>query len=477
MSPRKANKKSRPKLGKPRIRRDSGPLPVPRELLTAGVDLDAEEDMKRQIRLEGVKAALLKAIAAGRGEQAIDEVMTAMLALERENDRMAWRILRANRYRFGSRTEKLSREELQQLMLALGGSPEDAAAATGDPSVPVPAEPEQVDDPTADAAGAAEPDGEAPPAAKKKRKRVRFMKIGDQVERNVTVVPVPENELPCVLCGGDKKVFGFVDYERIRYVPGKVVVDVERCEKAGCEHCRKDVSVAPRENAPAVVRRVDGSLLAKLLKDKTVMALPLDRQRRELARLGLDIPDKTLQSYWSYAADLIEPVAIAMQSLVFSSPIVAADDSHLRTLDKAAKHGVFRGHLWCFVGTDGVVGGPETVAYGYTPTWEADEIADWFSAIGGFIQCDGYAGYSAEVEDEAGEMRVPVPDDRRLGCAMHVRSKFHAALLAKDRRAAINRAGCRWLPIETATLRQSSATSRGIRSRSLRRSANGRRCT
>ena len=80
------------------MQRDSGPLPVARELLTAGIDLDPEEDMKRQIRLEGVKAALLKAIAAGRGEQAIDEVMTAMLALERENDRMAWRILRANRY-------------------------------------------------------------------------------------------------------------------------------------------------------------------------------------------------------------------------------------------------------------------------------------------------------------------------------------------------------------------------------------------
>ena len=59
MSPRKPNKKSRPKPGKPRVQRDSGPLPVARELLTAGIDLDPEEDMKRQIRLEGVKAALL----------------------------------------------------------------------------------------------------------------------------------------------------------------------------------------------------------------------------------------------------------------------------------------------------------------------------------------------------------------------------------------------------------------------------------
>src|ERR1019366_6484340 len=54
-----------------------------------------------------------------------------------------------------------------------------------------------------------------------------------------------------------------------------------------------------------------------------------------------------------------------------------------------------------------------------------------------WIQCDGYAGYSSEVEDDDGQTLVAVPDDRRLGCGMHIRSKFHAALLAKDKRAAV----------------------------------------
>jgi hypothetical protein len=438
MSPRQP--KSRAKSTKPPRPYEAGPLPIPRELLTAGVEFDAEEDIKRQRRLEGVKAALLEAIAVGRGEKAIDEVLSAMLALERDNDRMAWRILRATRYRFGRQSERLSPDELQQLLLAFGGQQPAAAQSPDEPQLPVAIEPEQADDPKADALPTT-PDSTAPEAAglppKKKRTRVRAMQIGEQVERNTTVVPLPADERTCALCGREKKVFDYVEHQCIRYVPAKIVVDIERREKAGCGHCRKDVSVAPRQGVPAVVRKVDASLLGKILSQKAVMGLPLDRQRRELARMGLDIPDKTLQSYWSYATDLVEPVAVATQSLVFGSPIVGADDSHLRTLDKTAKHGVFRGHLWCFVGSDGVVGGPESVAYGYTPSWQAEEIADWFAAIDGFIQCDGYAGYSAEVEDETGALRVPVPDDRRLGCAMHVRSKFHAALLAKDRRAAI----------------------------------------
>lgn len=420
-----------------------GPLPVARELLTAGIPLDPDLEVERQRRMEQLKAELTRMVAAGNAATAIDQVVSVMVNMERENERLAWRVLRANRYRFGRSTERLSREELRQLYLAFAGGTEQATIETeteAELPVPAPEQPDQADDAPAtenDANGS----GTVPPPVKKKRKRVQAMKAGPEVERNVIEVPLPEDERTCALCGRDKNVFGHVEHELFRYEPAKIVLDVERREKGGCGYCRKDVSVAPRQQVPQVVRKVDASLLAKLLADKTSMALPLDRQRRELARLGLTIPDKTLASYWAYATDLLEPVATAVTAEVFGSKIVGADDSHLKTLDKSSKSGVFRGHLWCFVGTDGIIGpgaATERIAYGYTQSWRADEIADWFSAIDEFIQCDGYAGYSREVEnDEDGETSVAVPPERRLGCGMHIRSKFHAALLAKDRRAAV----------------------------------------
>jgi hypothetical protein len=432
----------------PRAERDSGAtrparagaLPVPRELLTAGMSLDADAEMERQRRMERVKAELRRMLAAGQGEDAIDQAISMMVALERENEHLAWRVVRANRFRFGSNSEKLSREELAQLVLALGGEvPPSGAPAEQDPEVPAPAEPEPVDDPAA-----ASPEPQAPAEAgendkppKKPRARVRKMTVAPTVKRNITVVPVPADEACCALCGRPKKVFTHVTHERIRYVPGHIEVDEERRAVAACEHCRKDVSVAPRPAAPAVARKVDASLLAKLAGDKCALGLPLDRQRRELARMGLDAPEKTLQSYWAYTADRLEPVADATRGLVFGKPIVGADDSHLKTLIGEKGGGVFRGHLWCFVGTEARPKSPEIVAYGYTPTWQAGEIADWFSTIDGFIQCDGYAGYAREVEDGDGETTIAVPPDRRLGCAMHIRSKFHAAHLARDRRAAV----------------------------------------
>jgi transposase len=417
-----------------------GSLPVPRELLSAGVELDPELEQERQLQLEALKAQLTRLIAEGKAETAIDRVLSLVVDLGRENDRLSWRVLQAVRYRFGRRTEQLSPEDLQQLFLALGGDAE-TAQATAELTVPAEPPPEQVDPSTAAEAGEDSPT-ETPelastPKTKKKRKRVRSMQVAADVERNVTPATVPDEERLCALCGKPKKVIGHVEHQCIRFVPAKIVVDVEMREKCACEDCRKDVSVAPRAATPSVVRKVDTSLLAKLATDKCALALPLDRQRRQLARLGLDVPDKTLQSYWAYTADLIEPIALAVLADVFAHAIVGADDSHLRTLDKSSRHGSFRGHIWCFVGTEGTVGGRETVAYGYTPSWEAREIVEWFTAIEGFVQVDGYAGYSREVEDDDGQTLVAVPDARRLGCGMHIRAKFHRALVAKDRRAAI----------------------------------------
>ena len=337
--------------------------PETRDLLSAGVEIDADLqadiDLARQQRTEALKAELTRMIAEGNGVAAVDQMMSVILKMDRHVDQLAWRVLLANRYRFGRRTERLSSDQLQQLFLAFGGDAE-AAKTLAELPVPAPEQPEQIAEGAADIEPASEPVSTPPtePKKKKKRQRVRSMKVDPSVERITHTSTVPEGERDCSLCGEPMKAFGSVKHELISFVPAKIVVHVEHREKLGCTACRKDVSVAERTAAPAVVRRVDTALLAKLVDEKCVLGLPLDRQRRELSRLGLDVPDKTLQSYWAYTTDLIEPVATATLAEVLDSAIVAADDSHLKTLDKSRKYGTFRGHLWCFVGTDGAGLGP-----------------------------------------------------------------------------------------------------------------------
>ncbi len=441
----KTKSKKNQKRGKRKAspHRASGPLPVPRELLSAGFELDAAVERERQGRMESIKAELTRMVADGRAAEAIDQMLSSLLELERENERLSWRVLQADRYRFGRSSEKLSREELGQLLLALGGElskDADPGQTAETATVPAPEEPEQsADAEEEDGEPSAEEisEGEQRGKKKKKRRRVQRMHADERVERNETLRSLSDEERLCDHCGRPKKVFGHVEHQTFRFEPARIVLDVEKREKAGCTHCRQDVSVAERSSEPDVSRRVDASLLAKLVADKTRFALPVERQRKQLESMGLFVPDKTLASYWAYALDLLEPVGVATLGAVFADPVVGIDDSHLKTLDQSSKHGVFRGHLWCFVGTD-PERGTERVGFGYTPSWQAEEIVDWLGSIDGHVQGDGYAGYATEWQDEdTGQTLVLVPEERRLGCTMHVRSKFHDALLAKDERAAI----------------------------------------
>jgi transposase len=361
--------------------------------------------------------------AALNEERKVVEVESAALqakieALQGERDKLAKLVAYLNRLVWGRRSEKLSREELGQLVLAFGGSAEEAAAEEPQVPVPAPLEPETDEEPD-------EP-------AKKKRAHPGRTKLSPSLERIVhEVVSVPDSERACQACCAEMSGIGFLEHERVEYVPAKFVVHVERREKLVCKACRGDAVTAARTE-PASTRRVGASVLAHLVESKCDDALPIHRQRDQFSRLGFDVPGNTLYGYWSYVTDLLRPVAETTLGVVLGDPVyVALDDTTLKVLDKNKGSGTSRGHLWCFAGTGPLVG------YAFTETWSAADVAPWIRSVDAFIQCDDYKGYSAQVRFDDGESSGPLVDPaRRLGCMMHVRRRFHEALKLGDKRAA-----------------------------------------
>ncbi|XXZ55363.1 IS66 family transposase [Sorangium sp. So ce341] len=101
----------------------------------------------------------------------------------------------------------------------------------------------------------------------------------------------------------------------------------------------------------------------------------------------------------------------------------------MRVLDQDHPAGVKRGHIWAFVGA-------ELVAFLYAPDWRAKHPAALLQGFTGYLQGDGYAGYGAMLRGEDGG-EVIVPEERRLGCGMHIRAKFEKAAKGGDARAAV----------------------------------------
>lgn len=353
---------------------------------------------------------LLACITAER-----DSLTHERAGIAAENQWLKLRVKQLAARLYGRKSERLTREQLQQLVLELGGT--EAQARAAEPLVPTP---ERTD---------AEPDDAAKP--KKKRTRERSMSVAAHVERVVdATIEVPHGERTCSRCGVEMDVFDYVEHERIEYVPAKVVVHVQRREKLACKQrgCKGEAVTAERAETPDCTLRVGASVLAELIESKCDDAMPVHRQCDRFGRLGFSLPEPTAYGYFRYGTEWLVPIAEALLGHVLEDPNwVGVDDTGLDVLDPHRKGGKYRGHLWCFRGSSGLL------AYQFTESWRADEVAQWFALLGEhtYAQVDDYKGYSSEV---AG--RIVVPPERRLGCMMHVRRRFFEALKLGDTRAA-----------------------------------------
>src|SRR5690606_2060328 len=133
-------------------------------------------------------------------------------------------------------------------------------------------------------------------------------------------------------------------------------------------------------------------------------------------------PDNTLYGYWKHGCEMLEPVAALTQSLVFGAKVVGVDDTHVDFLTPG-KGGKQRGHLWAAANKGGMI------AYWFTESWRAEEVATTLRAAEHFVQVDDYKGYGTLVKlDDDGPPMPVVDPDKRLGCGMHIRRRFERAL-------------------------------------------------
>jgi len=378
----------------------------------------AARDLQAAIDLLDMLEARIDAQTA-RADAAVEEADSLGERVRKLDARVKW----LTRLVFGRRSEKLRPEDLRQLSLALGGD--------GSNETPVPGD--------ADTRTDEAPPGESPKVRQPKKRRKNHhgrRPLPPDLERVVVgEVRVPDEERACTHCGEPMCTFDWVEHETVERISARFEVHVERREKVSCrtKACPGEAVTADRGRGPALPTRVGASVLVDLVERKCDDSLPIYRLRDEYARHGFDVPLNTLYGYWTYETDLLLPVADVTLGVVLDDEVVSADDTGMPVLDKSKPSGKFRGHLWGFQGSSTCM-----VAFQFTETWEATEVQPWIEAISGFIQVDDYKGYSARVESlsEPGKLITLVPEDRRLGCMMHVRRGFYDAFKAGDERAA-----------------------------------------
>jgi transposase len=370
--------------------------------------------------LVAVRRKLEQLGAEGRTDELIELVIELLARMRASHNALATRLANALRELYGRKSQKVSTAEISAMLAELdkdapktatdAAKPPESTTEGGGGNVPQPPEPPK-------------------PAPKPKPKRGGRAPLPENLPRETRTVPVSEQERVCPQCGGARQCIGHRTSEVLEFVAASFKVIEERREKMACPRCPDGgVATAPSDKTMDRGRPGPG-LVAHILVKKLHDAMPLYRQTQEYARSGVWISPSTLGDWFAFGLDVLAPVAERIGERVFRAFYLHADDTGIRVLDRDHPHGVKLGHLWAFVG-DGMA------AFHYAPSWKAKHPQALLQDFTGYLQGDGYAGYASMLrEGTSGELIVP--EERRLGCGMHIRAKFEKAAKAEDARAAV----------------------------------------
>lgn len=235
-----------------------------------------------------------------------------------------------------------------------------------------------------------------------------------------------EAEKMCA-CGHLRSRIGQEVCEKLDYVPAKIQVLRHIRYKYACKQCEGVESDGPTVKiAPPPVQLIPKSnategLLAHIFTSKFADGLPLYRQQKIFARLGLDLPRSTMAN-WAIEASLrCKPLIDLLQKEIRSGPLINVDETTLQVLKEPGRRNTSKSYMWLYRG--GVPDRPALV-YQYAPTRSGQVAEEFIGDYTGFVQSDAFVGYD-RLQNK--------PLIRLMGCWAHARRKFVAVIKIKKK--------------------------------------------
>jgi transposase len=357
--------------------------------------------------LQQVRLSVRSMLEDGRGEAAIDLLLDLIAKLQTENSALGLRLQQLMKKHYGRKSEGVSSGQLALLLGALLQTPAKAEAPTessGPTPTPVPA-----------------------PPPKKERKRAPHgrREFPADLERQRRELRVPDAARTCPLCGKERICIGHEVSSMLEFFPARFVVIENAREKLACPPpCDGKIVIA--ESADKVVEggMAGAGLLADVVVSKFKDHLPLYRIMQRYGRLGVKLATSTLSDWVGDVAVALDPIVGLIRTRMLASFLVQTDSTGLKVLDRREAGKIKRGSMWCYVG-DGLY-----VYFDYSPDGTKEWTHDLLRDREGFLQADASSVYDGLFT--AGGTRLI-----EVGCWMHGRRYFVAALEAGDLRAAV----------------------------------------
>lgn len=313
----------------------------------------------------------------------------------------------AKKRRFGSSSEKMQEEMMDQLALTFS---EAEAYAYGTRSTT----PEQI----------------AVKAHARKRQSGSVLDIVPEgTATEVVEHRLSEEERICDICGGTMEEIGKEVRRSLQMEPAHFWIREDVYYTYACKQCEETTGQANIVKAAKEPTLLPGSFasaeaVAHIMTQKFVMYSPLYRLEQEFNRKGLKLSRQTMANWMLNASDTwLRPIYDVLHRNLCLETILHGDETTLQVLKEPGRATASKSYMWLYR-TSGCAESP-IVLYEYQPNRKAVHVEEFLKGFSGWLHADGYQGYH----------RLPEAI-RVVGCWAHARRKFDEALqvLPKEER-------------------------------------------
>lgn len=155
------------------------------------------------------------------------------------------------------------------------------------------------------------------------------------------------------------------------------------------------------------------TLLIRILIDKYVDHIPLNRQLKRMARQGVVIKDSTIGDWVTMVSKLLSVLYSVMEQEILDSNYLGADETSIKVLDPKLTGKSHQGYFWVYMAHD-----KKLVYFDYHDSRGKAVVGDMLKNYTGNLQTDAYGAYA---QFSANKNIV------RVGCMAHARRKFDEA--------------------------------------------------
>lgn len=249
----------------------------------------------------------------------------------------------------------------------------------------------------------------------KARNRGQRAPLPENLAREEVIIELPESERICPKDGSLLKEIGEEISEKLKIIPPKVVVVKTIRKKYACLSCSETIKTAAAPLAILPKTNASASLLAFIICSKYADGLPLYRQEQIFKRYGIDIDDRSMARWVIDASDKLQPIYNLLNEKLIESDYIQMDETYVQVLKEEGRAAESKSFMWVRYRP----GASPIVLFDYFSTRASRVPHELLQDFKGYLQVDGYGGYSSICEKE---------EVTRLGCWDHARRKFFEAL-------------------------------------------------